>query len=578
MRYLFTTPQTTLSCEATPVGVAYVAAALRHTGRNISIFNFTPQNTIDQLLNVIKKENIEVLCIGALSAQYPALKTMISAVRTSSPGVKILVGGGIITAEPEFIVSHIDIDFGCIGYGEELICEFAECFEKKGDFSNVKGLIYRNHDGSFSINPMRPEPKSIDEIPYPAFDLLPYGGVLDIVGSRSCPFKCTFCFHPSGYKYKQRSLDSIFDEIKYWKQKLDVHTVAFADELFGRDKERVKEFCERFKKLNLNLSLQLRVDIVTEELIKILKDANCKTISLGIESVNQHVLDSMQKQITVEQIENALRLTRKYKIAIVGNLIFGDKAETFETASESLAWWYRNSHYGLNLDFIRAHPGSALYKYGVEIGRIDRLEFLEKGCPALNLSAMSDKEFSKVMRKTEIMSKLIGEPITNPRVEVYENGSILFYGDCPNCDKNNFVRAEEFFKSVTFMNQNLCVNCGSKIRITNHFLDFVDGYDYFERFDYTNKKIAVWGATLKAMFRMATNIKFREAVAVIVDTNYKDCEYKSFMGVAVQSPEVLTETEFEVLYIGARYSEARQSILEAAEGIMGDGKEIMLLS
>ena len=579
MKYLFTTPKPTLELEETPVGLAYVAAALRQTGRSISTFNFTSMNSIDDLLCKIEDDNTDVLCIGALSAQYPALKSLITAVRNNYPDVKILVGGGIITAEPEFVIQHLDIDFGCIGYGEELICEFAECLENNGDFSIIKGLIYKDCDGKLTINPSRPEPVNIDNIPYPAIDMFGFvGGTLFIAGSRSCIYNCTFCFHPSGYKYKERSLNSIFAEIDYWKQRYNISTVAFIDELFGKNKERVIEFCERFTNIGMNLYIQLRVDIVTEDLIIRLKNAKCTAISFGIESVNQSVLNSMRKSITVEQIENALSLARKYEITIVGNLIFGDKAETFDIANESLSWWFKNSHYGLNLDLIRAHPGTALYKYGVENGRIDRLDFLEKGCPVVNLSAMSDTDFSKLKRKMELMRNMIGEPITNPRIEENENGHLLFCGDCPNCNTSNYVRIENFNKSVAYMNSNFCIKCGSKVRITNHFMDFFNGSEYFSNYDYTNKRIAIWGATQKAQFRMASNKEFKKAVVAVVDTNYKDFSSNHLIGIPVQPPESLYETDFNVLYIGARFLIARQSIIDCAKGIIKSNTEIMPFS
>jgi radical SAM superfamily enzyme YgiQ (UPF0313 family) len=586
MNYLFTMPPNTIPLNYPPLGVAYVAGALRNTGRRISAINLSIINYLDELLNKIKDENIDVLCVGALSGQYPELKKMISAVRENFSHVKIIIGGGIITAEPEFIIKHLDMDFGCIGYGEDLICEFADCLEANGDFSKIKGLIYKNSSNVLIVNPRRPEPESINDIPYPALDLFGIGGgmginkknSLPIIGSRSCPFNCTFCFSPSGYSYKERSLDSIFTEIKYWKNKFEITGVYFVDELFGRSKERVYEFCKRFYELDLELMVQLRVDIVTEKLISVLKNANCKSILYGIESVNQKVLDSMKKNITIQQIENALKLTHQYNIANFSNLIFGDKAETYEMANESLSWSYRNSSYGLFHNFIIAYPGTALYNYGVEIGRIDKLDFLEKGCPVVNLSSMSDREFEKLKRKVDGINSLFGEPVINPRTGIHEDGILMFYGDCPNCDTSNCIRSENFMESATVLSNDCCVKCGSKMRITNHFRDFYDGSDFFDEYDYENKKIAVWGATHKAMFRMLTIKELREAVVVIVDTNYQDCNKNSFMGFTVQSPEVLAAIEFDVLYIGARFFPARKSILDAAKEIIGNQKEVMLLS
>jgi len=586
-KYLFTKPlqefksitQGLYESKTIPCGVAYVAAALRQTGRSISSFTMSYETSVSELIDCIETEQIDVLCVGAMSPEYPALKQMIASVRENCPNVKILVGGGIITAEPEYIVTILDMDFGCIGYGEEFICEFADCLESGGDFNEIKGLIHRGDDGKYIINPSRPEPRCIDDFVYPAYELFGLGSEegtigVPIVGSRSCPFNCTFCFHGNS-SYKERSLDSIFEEIEYWQQKFQVSHVSLYDELFGYKKERVLEFCERFKKLGVTLYLSLRVDIVTDELMKELSDVGCK-IFYGIESANQDVLDSMKKRITVEQIENALRITSKNNITFYGNILFGDTVETTERATETLEWWFRNHHYGFNLYPIRAYPGSILYKRGVESGLIDRDDFYSRGCPVVNLSAMSDFEFEKLMRKVEILAELDGEPVINAKIEE-KDGTIRFCGDCSACGAANSVNAEKFYKSVESYFNDVCVHCGAKMKVVNRYKGYIDGTDYFESFDYGDKKIAVWGCTDKAMFRMGMNKNLKKHCVAIVDANF-DSLTSPFFGHTVQSPEALLKSDFDVIYIGARFYAARTEIRTRVLEMFGNTKEIMAIS
>ena len=567
--------------ESIPIGLAYVAAALRNTGRYVTGINLGwHEEPLNALLQKIEYDAIDVLCISGMSPEFPELREMISVVRNNYPQIKVIVGGNIITAEPEFIIQHLDMDFGCVGYGEETICDLAECLENNGDFSKIKGLIYKDEAGQFIINPKRPQPEGLDDFPFPALELFGFTGrnqCLSMVTARSCINNCTFCFRYNGYKYMKRSLDNIFLEIDYWREKFPISTIVFRDELFAKDKEEALEFCRRIKKYDVNYVVILRVNIVTEELIQVLAESGCIAIFYGIESMNQKVLDSMRKNITVEQIEYALKITRKYNITDIGNLIFGDPAETYDMAKESLDWWFKNTQYNVRLTMVIPFPGSALYKYGVKTGRINnKLSFLEDRCPPVNLSAMSDAEYNKIQWHNLCLHGM-KRPAKNVRFEAGADGSVLICGNCPYCGTVNYT--DHFAGGFSFWltHDSSCTECSGKIMFSSEYNNNYFELRYFNEFNYEEKKIAVWGLSEKAKFRLATNKDMRESVVVIVDRNCR-CFKDKFLGFDVRSPSVLSKTDFDVLYIGS--SIARESILNMAREIVGSEiykKEIMIM-
>jgi radical SAM superfamily enzyme YgiQ (UPF0313 family) len=585
MNYLFATLKSGIDLEMLPIGLAYVAASLIKTGRRcFGLMTSKFENPLEALINFIIENKIDVLCLSELSANFPILRETIDYVKANTPHVVILVGGGIITADPIFITQNLNFDFGCIGYGEETIRELAECLETKGDFSQINGLVYKrmrgdgSKDNNIIITQSRKEPKDLDDIPFPALDLFGFGKnndhVLRIVGSRSCAYNCTFCFHPSGYRYKQRSLANIFNEIDYWMAKYPITHIDMNDELFGLKIERVKEFCDNIKKRKLTFDLQLRVDIVSEELVKILAEAGVTSISYGIESMNQCVLDSMQKKITIEQVEKALALTRKFNIPIIGNLIFGDCIETYEMAKESLNWWFKNIHYGISLSFIRAYPGTVLYNYGIESGRIkNKLNFYENKCPVVNLSAMSDIEFKKLEREISLYNKLNGEPITNFEIKEGNNKDIIFSINCPNCNIKNHYNN---ISNGSFPDgKHVCKNCGSKINLSDQCKDLLETQYYFDELKCEGKKIAIWGTTERALFRFGMNRKMLEHVILIVDLMYQNFEGK-FLGFEVNPIEALIDSDINTLYIGAVKS--RSNIIKKAKEILKSKVEIIPLT
>jgi hypothetical protein len=166
--------------------------------------------------------------------------------------------------------------------------------------------------------------------------------------------------------------------------------LCLADELFARKPERMKAFCEGMRRHGIRWWAQFRVDDVTPDMMGVLKDGGCDIMSFGLESADNRVLRSMRKGTTVEQIERALKMVYDAGISMEGAFIFGDLAETWETAQNTLQWWREHAQYKINLNVISVYPGSHLYQYACEHGIIrDRVQFLRDGCPHVNVSKLT---------------------------------------------------------------------------------------------------------------------------------------------------------------------------------------------
>src|SRR4030042_5680485 len=114
----------------------------------------------------------------------------------------------------------------------------------------------------------------------------------------------------------------------------------------------------------------------------------------------------MNKHITKAQIERALHLTREAQIGIQGYFIFGDPAETCQTAYETLDFWERYRDYHITMGYIRPYPGSPLWNGEVARGHLNtdqaQLEFIDKCVYAPpNLSKMSDKEWFTLQKDVQ---------------------------------------------------------------------------------------------------------------------------------------------------------------------------------
>lgn len=446
-----------------PVGLAYISASLKKEGYNVHCLNL---NHYDESVETILQreiigKNIDIFCIGGLSAHFNKIIAVLNIARNIKPDMITIAGGGLISSEPALMLEALKLDFGIIGEGEETIAELADAIINKKDFRNVNGIVYVDKAEGLIMTPPRKEITDLDSVPWPDYDgfemdkyvdmfipssyhnLHPFDQPreLPLIASRSCPYNCTFCYHPIGNKYRQRSLNSIFEELDYMAKRFKINILGVYDELFSTDRKRLEEFCERIKKYNLKWSVQLRVDRVDAEMLGMMKDAGCYYLSYGLESACDKILESMKKKITVSQIEKALKLTREAGIGIQGNFIFGDSAETWETANETLEWWLNHKEYQIWLTPIETYPGTELYHRAVSKGVIpDRLKFIEDGCPIINVSSMSDEEYEKLMgllRYHSFMNRISPDIISLEKMKTHPVMGDLYAlkARCPHCHR-----------------------------------------------------------------------------------------------------------------------------------------------
>ncbi len=408
-----------------PMGILYVSAYVKRSGiANVYTLNLNHVSgeEYDILESYITNNKIDFVGLGGLSGEYSDIVRIVSYVRKIDHNVIIQVGGGIMTADPIVTMQAMpDVDFGIIGEGEQTSVELIDAITRELDVTSVNGIIYRDENG-FGITNRRVEIDDLDTLPFPDYEGFNYAEYLrlnpdlsdegkkysqvSVIGGRSCKYNCTFCFHPSGSKYRQRSLDSIFSEIDYLVRNYDISYIALREELFATDNERVRQFCERVKSYDFDWSIQLRIDCINQELVDLLKNTRCRYLFVGVESADDRVLKSMRKGITLEQIETALDMLKDAGLNSRSGIIFGDTVETFESAMFTLNWFKKNyTKYRMFVDMIIAFPGSVLYKKACENGVIPNpIEFLKDGCPIVNVSQMTEQEFVALVTIIEKMN------------------------------------------------------------------------------------------------------------------------------------------------------------------------------
>lgn len=451
-----------------PMGIAYINGAMRKKGFHVDAINMLfEKDSVTALKKRIKEKNIDVLMCGGLTSEYRELKRLYTAAREANPEIIIIGGGGGFTSEPILFSEMTEVDYAVIGEGEITNCELAAALESGDDVSEIDGIVFRDNTG-YHMTASREIIEDPDIIPFPSYEGLSMDLYLDhqnvdgwynyytyysdkprmmpMLMARSCPFQCSFCFHPIGRKYRARSLDNFFEELELWIKEYNINGIALIDECFSIDKKRVLEFCRRIKTYNLKWACQMRAETYTDELLSAMKDSGCIGACFGIESMSETVLENMNKKMKLETIENALALTYKYQLGCTGNLIFGSEAETFETMAQSLEWHrlhalkYHNRPVR-HFFYVQTYPGSIFYDHVVSRGLItDKKTFIEKESWNLNITNMCQEDYDAM-----------GDVICLCRLENYNIGKIIEikYPDeqtaelttiCPYCGHTNYYR------------------------------------------------------------------------------------------------------------------------------------------
>lgn len=406
-----------------PMGILCVSAYVKRADV-AKVFtlnlNHVEGGEYEALAACIRSNGIDVMGVGGLSGEYRDVARMTEFARSIKPDITVVVGGGIVTADPSVAMQALpEADYGIVGEGEVTMTELLEALTcGETDMSAVAGLVFRQ-GGKLMSTAQRPEIKDLDALPFPDYEGFCYKDYLEmnpdlsdegkkysqvsVIGGRSCKYNCTFCFHPSGTTYRQRSLDSIFAEIDYLVAHYNISYIALREELFATDNRRVAEFCRRMEHYSFDWSIQLRIDSINRELVDMLRGTRCRYVFVGIESAHDAVLKSMRKGITLKQIEAALDMLKEAGLHSRSGIIFGDTVETYDTAMWTFNWFKANSgKYRMFVDMIIAFPGSTLYRRACKEGVIpDPVQFLKDGCPIVNVSAMNRDEFQALVSLVE---------------------------------------------------------------------------------------------------------------------------------------------------------------------------------
>lgn len=398
-----------------PLGLAYIAGALRENGHAVSIFDGNALGASTQeMTKFIEKYSPDLVGITSTTPNIFNAFAVADAVKSFDNEIKVVVGGVHPTVAPEHTLSNSNVDIVVVGEGDITICELVSALENGENIADVEGIAFKKDEGMV-LTPKRKLIPNLDSLPFPVYDLLPiekYSSLqsskrhfMSMITSRGCPYRCIFCGVQTvfGYTYRANSPERTVNEIEYLIRNFNIEEILFKDSEFTLNTKRVEKICDLMieKELGISWLCNGRVDHVTKEMLKKMKLAGCRVITYGVESGDQEILNTLKKQITLEDARKAFSMTKEVGIETVANFMVGNPGDTKETIEKTLAFAKELDPDYAQFNCITPFPGTELYKLAKKNEWLfeENLEKIKYDTCIMNATNLPTEELKKYASK-----------------------------------------------------------------------------------------------------------------------------------------------------------------------------------
>lgn len=363
-----------------PVELALIAAVLRRAGAEVFIRDYPAKGASwDDLLDDLRSLRPDFFLVNVVTATAEADFQACEA-------AKDILGDGVLTAAKgeymealgiEALEAHPQLDFGFHGEIERVL----EKFYLGQPLAELPGLIYRaDRGGAVRVqrNPGHPVLQNLDELPFPARDLLDNeiyvspdtGNPLTVIhGNRGCPAKCVFCPAGviSGFSVRYRTPENVVAEIEDCIAKHGIREFLFHGDTFTMNKPWILKLCSliKDKRLDIRWGCNSRVDTIDDERAAAMREAGCWVVAFGVESGSQELLDKMKKGAKVEDAIRAVEVCKRNGLRVHAFFVVGLPWETEETLQQTLELAEKLDTDFFDFNIAYPLPGTEFYEIAV---------------------------------------------------------------------------------------------------------------------------------------------------------------------------------------------------------------------
>lgn len=327
-----------------PLGIMCLAASLKKSGFETALVH----GTADEIIKGIKAERPDIVAYSAITGDHTFYQELNRSVKNELGNrVFSIMGGPHPTYFPDVIEEEPSLDAICMGEGEDALLTLASRLRDGKNFSDIPSIRTKGRNGH-----MGPLIEDLDRLPFADRDIIysTYGWkkkfpVRTFMTSRGCPFQCTYCYNPilnamqKGPVLRRHSVDYVIDEALSTGARYPLGFIKFEDDVFslGAD-DWLREFSKKYKaKVGVPFNCCLRLDTVDIEMLRLLKEAGCRSITMAIDSANPDIRERiLKRRMSNDKIVEVFKKCREIGIATYSNMIVGLPESTMKDEENAL--------------------------------------------------------------------------------------------------------------------------------------------------------------------------------------------------------------------------------------------------
>lgn len=339
-----------------PLGLMYLAAAARRAMPALEIRLFHTATAIDPdaaLTALLAEFRPEIVGLRSLSIARDNFSRICQLVRQCLPAAVILGGGPYSSTSFEEILERREVDLVVVGEGEATFVELLQEYNRLGRLpSGLSGTAERIAD-KVRLNTPRPLIPDLDSIAWPAYDLIKfsdYEGISNhafqqadrsafIESSRGCPYRCFYCHIAREKTTRNRSPQSVVDEIKHIHQTYGIDDFVFVDDIFNvprkNGKETLRLLIEQVPGVRVNFPNGLRADQLDMEYMELFEAAGTTHMALAVETASPRLQKLIGKNLKLDHAAEMIHEASK-RFVVCGFFMVGFPTETRAEAEATL--------------------------------------------------------------------------------------------------------------------------------------------------------------------------------------------------------------------------------------------------
>jgi radical SAM superfamily enzyme YgiQ (UPF0313 family) len=366
-----------------PMGIMLLSALARERGHVTDLCVLAD----GKLRKKLADYRPNIVAFSAKTGEHKYYMAANEVVKSFDKDIVTVIGGPHATFFPDIIMKH-DFNALCMGEGDDAWPELLSAIETKRPFENIHNIVTKRNYDPARPPMIRQRRRELDRLPFLDRDLvyrqtrLGRFPMRSFMVGRGCPYKCTYCFNHiynklykgKGQLYSRLSVDRVTAELKALKEAYPTQFIKFYDDIFVmKDDEWLDEFTEKYpREVGLPFHCLMRANLLTEPILLKLKKAGLASISMSIESGNEHVRnDLLKRNMSEETMLAAFDLCLKHGVPTFSNTILAIPGTSLREDIESLDMNLKARVTFGEFPVFFPYPKTELGEYAIEHGYFD---------------------------------------------------------------------------------------------------------------------------------------------------------------------------------------------------------------